>query len=1069
MRSRFYYVMNRFCDNDELREDWRALESHITDPSSPAAESVSAEEFKNESVALLPGIADKLSNIETLYYAGATEALGVSLEDLESHLKLLALESYNKIAQSVESDSVSRSNTFFNSVVCGLKLIENIDSPAADELREALEGYHDLISEGYEAENCTEVMQDILGSLRVVLENAYESKMSNAFHSVSAIEEIGLESVIAQATSEVADDAKFETFADVMNELIEEHYTLACEQILDEEGTSYTSFDDAMEAVISRSEIRNTQVTDEFDTMKKEAIEKASEFLSKLTSKKSDVDISQSRNNNADVSKLRTMRIDKIRDRNNINAIIQEIKDLKDQLTKLDSESPADRSKIRSKSRLIVSKYAKALQKVDRGSAKEKQILEKGQEKNVQKAGKETLKEKALRKIAGLTSIGSGKIADHLENKKKRDLLKLEAEYDKGKMSKEQYDAKRELVELKYSPERSRIKSATDRITSASGNSADGIKQRREKIVKDGGKYVRDRKLHEEEIHDAQRRREELDKVIYSDEPIGASTSKSTKSSDSTKTTTKATAKKEELKKPSDFSHIENWRELTAEQRKQFLKTRKTYRDLYDKIKEMEPGDPDFADTQNKAKSALKELKDLAKPSKNGSNNQNPSTTQRNDNATGTAQKSSGKGKGRKGKAVIEERMSVEEKKKYKDLLNQMTMASQALKDYEDECKEKGVKPNEKKLNSHKGMLEKKQKAFNDFKDKFEETATEALANFLYEDVNLLQYALNEGFSIYDLAKIDEEALESFFADISDIVYDDCMVIATEAVKEKETRSEKKVSKEEKQKQRELNLREERKAARDQVIKYAEGKMAAIDKLQKSIGAKWHAYSNDVKNLTERAANDKLSRIRNIRERNIVKQSVGGGKYDFAKYGKLLEELKSTRKELQDFISSKKFFDEYDKTDNPKKDYQKAIKEINDMVKRLLAKAIKSDTKLAKMGQVLDKSSVVQHERDDKEAWRKKQAEDALKRDKKENPDKYRLLDANKAHDKYVKDRAEMEARQANERQTIVAKGTESMDLPDSVDSIDEFGYSVECMLFDLRDNLVEPEDFFESGICSAD
>ena len=129
MRSRFYYAMNHFCNNDELREDWRALESHIIDPSSiPAVESVSAEEFKNESVALLPGIADKLSNIETLYYAGATEALGVSLEDLESHLKLLALESYNEIAQSVESDPVSRSNTFFNSVVCGLKLIENIDS-----------------------------------------------------------------------------------------------------------------------------------------------------------------------------------------------------------------------------------------------------------------------------------------------------------------------------------------------------------------------------------------------------------------------------------------------------------------------------------------------------------------------------------------------------------------------------------------------------------------------------------------------------------------------------------------------------------------------------------------------------------------------------------------------------------------------------------------------------------------------------------------------------------------------------------------------------------------------------
>ena len=123
-----------------------------------------------------------------------------------------------------------------------------------------------------------------------------------------------------------------------------------------------------------------------------------------------------------------------------------------------------------------------------------------------------------------------------------------------------------------------------------------------------------------------------------------------------------------------------------------------------------------------------------------------------------------------------------------------------------------------------------------------------------------------------------------------------------------------------------------------------------------------------------------------------------------------------------------------------------AIKKINSIVGELLdtsktdaEKAIddvagKAKETIDKVGKNIDKSSVVQHERDDKAAYTKHKKEDAEKKDRKENPDKYKLKETRTEFQKYLQDRNELEKKQAREKNastsTISPAAVESMELP---------------------------------------
>ena len=1070
MKSRFFYVTHRGTD----------LSATLAEEGVVSAVSSDVIETGNEHVAMLPRVAEKLNDIETLYYAGASEALSAALDDLERYIKLLAVGSYKDITlNAMESASLSEVNAAYSTIVnYSLRLIENIHTDEADEVRGCLEGYLEMFEScTFEPGHIQKAFTNIEAVLESVLNGALEKAYAESGFDIDEnAEVVGMESVIKQAMSEIGSEEEFEALPTILNDMIEDLYINACEQLIVTEGSKHTAFDRAMEAPLDSSYFQDRNKADKekeeianAKTEAKNAKSAAEKYLKELRSLSRDIDIGRSRNNNSVLSSRNNKKLEKIRAGKHLDGAIDQMEEFIERAKSLDPKDPNERSEIFSLSGKIDALYNNASKMGKDALDEENEFVENARRKQVEKAKTEGIKEKALNKISKSALGLKNKLAKARDDKYKKDMHDIEDAYRAGKISKEERDAKLAAREKKFVDKKKDnfIDRSIDKARGSIKTATDKMKADRDEIVKNDGVYHRDKDLVEKDIQEAFKEKPEKKapvKKTVKEKPAKDSKPANDDEKDSEKSTT--------FEDPNTASRAKNFKAFTPAAKRQLQEFKNDYKKLYDDFQNLKETDPNYETMKSKTKAALDKLKstvnglDAAFEKKASSDVESSKKTD-----DGKPAKEP-----KKGTVKITDKMSPEDKKEYNALRRDMTESSQAVREYEELCQLKNQTPSPQRLNSLKKKNKECIDKFNAFKAKFEGEATEAVAGLLYEDINLVQYAIESGFSIYDMATMDDDAFESFMSDIADIAYDDCVLVATAAIEGRETREEKKARKEAKRqeaeakkREKEEKIKEERSNARQKVINYANNKIKQIDKLQKTIGAKWHTYSNDVKNLADRGTDGKLRGLKNLRERRIVRQSVGGAKFDFNKYNQLLADLKATKKSLNDFISSKRFYDEYDSTNTPEEDYKEAVREINKMVNKLIKNATESETQIEKLGKVLDNNKTVLHERDDKEAWRKKQAEDATKKDKKNNPDKYLLRESDKVHKDYVTQKAELEAKQASEKATIVGPGKEAMELPEVVDSIEDFDYSIDCMLFDLRDTLVDPEIFFESSNAYAE
>lgn len=1026
-------------------------------------------DYADNAVVKLPGVADRLNNIETLMYANASEAVTASVTDLGRYIKLLALESYNDISiKALESATVSGdtidhiNHSLTNTIGYSLRLIEPIEGELADNLREALEGYLYLTSKGVTLE-MEDTMRSITNALHVVLESALETELSEIEYENNEI--VALESVITAVTEDLDDEYTVDLLHS-MTEMCESAYDEACESLIRLEGEHETMFDTAMEVMLGRGHYQDKNKEDaekvRVGDLKKRisgAKNNAKKYVSELRKLQLDLDIERSRNNNLKISNRLEKKVDKTR--YSVNDDVDAINDKLAELNKIDPKDPGNNAKIEALVDDIENIYSRAKSAAEKSRDDESSIIQKERDRQVRKASKGSIAERALNRLNGALKRRADSTSEKIKHRTGEAYRQLDADLKSGKIDHDEYVRRAKQIEAREKRDEARIEkihgraNARDKMISGY---TDKKKAEREKIIADGGKLYRDKDLVEKDIKEANKQANSEKKV-----------SKTKK--EKVEAEPKVKEPKEEkvaLVDPRDKSlFVDNWGSLTPDQQKEIKSLRSKYIKAYNNFKNANPSDSNYDELKNVYETRLSILR--KKISGAGA----PSGTE-------TKPKRE-KSKKKKGTSSLRESLSDADRVHYDNLLNNLTQLS-TNKD-ELEKKKDRTPEEERKLQELLPKLTEAQNKYNSFVKRHQamQAAGESIANNLFENIDVLQYAINEGYSVYDMTEMTSEAFESFIAGIEDQIYDDCYIVAMEAVAERESRKERKArkaaEKEAATKAREEAIRKERSEARDKVIAYAEERIEALKTLRKDIGKKWSVYSNDVKNLTERAEKGNLRGLRHARSRKIVQQSVGGGKFDFKKYTELLKELDDAEKELSQFIKSKDFYDQYDKTDKPKKDYKAAIRKINGIVgligrsklNKLVDKAIQSEMEIDKLGKELDGNSVVQHERDDKASYRAKQIEEAEKKDRKDNPDKYKLKDTKSEHAEYLKRRAELEKKHKEEvakRQSTVSPAevstaAESMELPAYVESIDDFESEVECALVDLRDTLIDPEVFF--------
>ena len=1034
---------------------------------STAVEGV-VKEYSDNAVVKLPGIADRLNDIETFMYANASEAISASLLDLERYIKLLALESYNDISiKAMESRSdypaeilkTMTGNTLANSINYSLRLIENIHSELADNVRDALEGYLYLIAKGAKLDMQT-TMNSITESLHVVLESVIEAQLSEIEYEENPV--VGMEAAIIHATSDITDEDHVDLVAS-MTEMCESLYDAACENLIRLEGNENTLFDMAMEDMLTNKDYTDKNTIDDLKSKISSIKSKARTYKSELLKLQTDLDIERSRNNNLRVSNRLEKKKTKVR--YNVDGDVKSIDEKLAKLNQLDPKNPDHQDEIRSLVDEIESTYTTAKSNAETSRSKETDIVEGARNRQLKKASRQTFGENVRDAANWAMKKYSDVKGNVIDRSIERARQKVDQDLKAGKITKEEAEVKYKQIEEK---EKRGVKSKektsqfADKHTKLNNARKAELKAGRDKIIADGGKLYRDKDLVEKDIEEANKQDRKKSK---------STPKKETQAGTQNPPANKAAKaeKKVELVDPKDKSlFAENWGSLSASQKKTITTLRRNYITAYNEFKKANPSDSAYGNIKNTYETSLnllrRKLEEVS--NKRDENTAAPEKTQ-------TKKQT----KRNKGKSDFVESLSGPDRQNYNNLLNNMTQLSNNKKALED--KKDRTPEEDKKLAEVREKLDQARTKYNSFVKRHQEM-TEAVASVtrsLYENIDVLQYAINEGYSIYDMRNMTTEAFESFISDIEDQVYEDCYCVAMEAVKERESRKEKKAreaaEKEAARKAKEEAIRKERSDARDKVIAYANEKIEALKTLRTDIGRKWSLYSNDVKNLTERADAGNLRGLRYARSRNIVKNSVGGGKYDFKKYSALIKELDDVEKELKTFIESKEFYDQYDKTDKPEKDYKAAVKKINNIVDELIKKATKKETEIESVGKNLDKNSVVQHERDDKAAYSAKQKEEAQKKDKKDNPDKYKLKETKSEHEQHAKDRDALIKKQEKERAkkfgttspAEVSPAGESMELPVCVNSIEDFEAEVECSLLDLRETLIDPEIFFNEPL----
>lgn len=1044
-------------------------------------------EYSDNAVVKLPGVADRLNDIETLMYANASEALSVSVVDLERYIKLLALESYNEISiKAMESKTdlpaeemnVLAINSLTNSIGYSLRLIEDIKNPLADSMRDALEGYLYLMSKGA-IFDMDSTMHSTTEALHVVLESFVESELAEIEYEENVV--VGMESAIIQATTEVDVENHVDLIAS-MTEACESIYDSACENLIYLEGDRNTLFDTAMEVMLGRRQLQENNRVDDLKKRMNEIKSNGKKYISELRKTQMDLDIERSRNNNLRISKRLERKVDK--GRYNVDDDITTIETKLKELNGLDHKNPENQRQIENLIRDIESTYNSAKSAADNSRSKETKIIEGARDRQLKKASKGSFGERALNRLGNALKSGADKAGKFIDRRHGEAYRKVDRDLREGKITEEEAKARYKKIEASEKRGKAfgetlvkKANSADQRITSKT----DEMKAARDKIVADGGKLYRDKDLVEKDIREANKQATEK-KTKKEKVPVDKTKIEEKKP----KTTPKDTSDKEEIVTPKDKSlFVENWGALSPEQQKTIKKLRSHFTDAYNKLTKTNPSDSSYVDIKKMYDTRLdllrRKLKEVSASGASGS----------------TDAKSQEKSKSRRGRnkgtSELRESLSEADRKNYDNLLNRMTQFSEAVKKLED--KKDRTAAEETKLVELKDKLTDAHQKYNSFVKRHQamQAAGESIANNLFENIDVLQYAINEGYSVYDMTEMTSEAFESFISGIEDQIYEDCYIVAMEAVKEQESRKERKAreaaEKKAAKKAKEDAIRKERTDAREKVIEYANTTIANLDDVRAKIGKEYAKYSKDIDNLSERAANGNLRGIRNARERRVVKKSYGGGKYDLASYGQLLKDLKNATKDIEDFVKSKEFIDGYDKTDKPTKDYKAAVKKINQIVGEvtdsgaLLSKfklnrtISKTEKKLGDVGKVLDSSSVVQHEREDKAAYREKMLEEAQKKDRKNNPDKYKLKETKSEYDSYLKRKAELDKKQADERakktSTVspaeVSSAEEGMELPTCVESIEDFEVDVDCLLLDLRETLIDPEIFFGEQVSSND